>query len=306
MARDATSAPRANPRGRELGLSDGQLLRQFLARPDGSAEAAFSALIGRHGPLVHRVCRDVLRNPEDARDAAQAAFLVLARNAGSIRKPEALGPWLHGVALRVARRARSEAARRRAAERRKAEIMHDRTREPGPDPLGHAELHEEVDRLPEKYRRPIVLCYLHGRTQAEAAGALGWPLGTVQIRLHRGRDLPAVAADAAGRRRRGRVRPGDPLRDRRHARAGVGRDDGRAAVRFAAGKGTAGLVSPAVTGLAESTLTAMLIEPLKVVALTAIALVLVAAALIGTGVPRRSSATAMPGERPGRPLGRSP
>src|SRR6185437_9327608 len=83
--------------------SDEQLLRQFLARPGEAAEAAFAALIERHGAMVHRVCLDVLRGPEEAKDAAQAVFLVLASEAGSIRKPGSLGPWLHGVALRVAR-----------------------------------------------------------------------------------------------------------------------------------------------------------------------------------------------------------
>ncbi len=181
--------PGYRDRDRTEAWSDEQLLREFLSRTDESAEAAFAALIERHGPIVHRVCLDVLCDREAARDAAQAVFLVLARNAASIRKPESLGPWLHGVALRVARRARSEDARRRAAERRKAEIMHrDRTQDGGLDSLDHAEVHEEVDRLPEKYRKPIILCYMQGRTQVEAAEALGWPLGTVQIRLHRGRD----------------------------------------------------------------------------------------------------------------------
>ena len=204
---------------------------QFLSRSDESAEAAFATLIERHGPIVHRVCLDVLRDREEARDAAQAVFLVLARKAGSIRKPEALGPWLHGVALRLARRARTEEARRRAAERRKGEIMHRRqTPEVGLDPLGYAELHEEVDRLPEKYRRPIILCYLQGRTQVQAAEELGWPLGTVQVRLHRGRDRLRSRLTRRG------VGPmvmagfglaSIVLRDRRHARSGMDRGDSR-------------------------------------------------------------------------------
>ena len=154
-----------------------------------AAEAAFAALVDRHGPIVYRVCLDVLGSPHEAEDAAQAVFLVLARKARSIRKPDSLGPWLHGVALRVARHARREAARRRAAERNKAKIIRQReTAEPGPEPMDYAELHEEIDRLPDKYRRPIILCYMQGQTQAQAAQTLNWPLGTVQIRLHRGRE----------------------------------------------------------------------------------------------------------------------
>ena len=298
MAREATAAATPIPvtpeRGERVAWSDELLLRRFLHATDESAEAAFAALIERHGPIVHHVCFDVLRDREEARDAAQAVFLVLARKAGSIRKPEALGPWLHGVALRVARRARSGAVRRRAAERRKAEIMHQRpTPVVPPDSLGDAELHEEVDRLPEKYRQPIILCYLQGRTQAEAAEALGWPLGTVQIRLHRGRErlrsrltrrgAGALALTAAG------------LATSRSAMAGAaGREwteaTAHAAVRFAGGKGTVGLVSPVVARLAESTLSAMVWQPLKVVALTTIALLLPLAAFLSLAPSRRAAA----------------
>src|SRR5271168_2194308 len=159
MARAATTAPGAvcGPFNHEStrARTDEQLLQQFLARSDESAEAAFATLVERYSPIVHRVCLNVLGNSHEAQDAAQAVFLVLARRARSIRKPESLGPWLHGVAVRVARNARNEDARRRAAERRKAETMQrDRTPDVGLDTLDHAELHEEVDRLPEKYRKP--------------------------------------------------------------------------------------------------------------------------------------------------------
>jgi RNA polymerase sigma factor (sigma-70 family) len=296
MAREATAATEAIPMPRDRGetvvWSDEQLLRQFLSRTDESAEAAFATLIERHGPIVHRVCLDVLRDREGARDAAQAVFLVLARKAGSIRKPESLGPWLHGVALRLARRARSEEARRQAAERGKGEIMLRRqTPDVGPEPFGDAELHEEVERLPEKYRKPIILCYMQGRTQAEAAEELGWPLGTVQVRLHRGRDRlrsklmrrgvgPIVLA-GSGLVRSLSAKAGVPGRGWTDATA-------TAAVRFASGKGTAGLVAPAVTGLAESALAAMLWDPLKAVALLAIALLLGSGALSLTGLSKRA------------------
>src|SRR5262245_59077844 len=282
MARETTAATEAIPgpwdRDASVVWSDEQLLRQFLSRMEESAEAAFATLIERHGPIVHRVCLDVLQDREDARDVAQAVFLVLARKAGSIRKPEALGPWLHGVAFRLARRVRSEEASRRAAERRKGEIMRrQQTPEVAPDPLNYDEPHEEVDRLPEKYRRPIILCYMQGRTQGEAARELGWPLGTVQVRLHRGRDrlrsrlmrrgvgLTVLAGVSLARSLSATARV--PGRGWNEATAA-------AAVRFASGKGTAGLVAPVVTRLAESALAAMLCGPLKVVALLSIALLL--------------------------------
>ena len=177
MARAAPTAPgmwSTLPANREAAMvrTDEQLLQQFLAGSDEPAEAAFATLVERYGPIVHRVCLDVLGCSHEAQDAAQAVFLVLARKARSIRKPESLGPWLHGVAVRVARA--SDSAKRLAAERpnaRKAEIMHERdTAKSGPETMDHAELHDEIDRLPEKYRQPIILCYLQGQTQT-AGGA---------------------------------------------------------------------------------------------------------------------------------------
>ena len=149
------------------GLTDAQLLERFLAGHDELSEAAFSVLVERHGPALRRLCLDLLGDPHEAQDTAQAAFLVLARKARSIRKPGSLGPWLHGVAVRLARRARAEAARRREVEKRKAEIMARRyPLKAGPRSQSlYLELHEEIERLPEKYRSPIVLCYLQSHTQ---------------------------------------------------------------------------------------------------------------------------------------------
>jgi len=258
-------------------------LQQFLSPADDAPEAAFVALVDRHGPIVHRVCLDVLGSSHEAEDAAQAVFLVLARKARSIRKPDSLGPWLHGVALRVAWRARREAARRRVAERNKAKIMRQYdTAESGPEPMDYAELHDEIDRLPDKYRRPIILCYMQGQTQAQAARTLNWPLGTVQIRLHRGRER---LRSRLTRRGAGLFAvTNSELATSLSVPAGVlGRDwtetTARAAVRFAAGQGTAGLVAPPVTGLAESVLAAMLADSLKVFSLFAIAFFLAAAGL---------------------------
>ncbi len=233
MTRVAIAAPRGieTPGNHEpAGVrTDGALLQQFVSRVDPvAAEAAFTALVDRHGPIVYRVCLDVLGSPHEAEDAAQAVFLVLARKARSIRKPESLGPWLHGVALRVARHAQREAVRRRVAERNKATIMRQReTAELGSDPMDYAELHEEIDRLPDKYRRPIILCYMQGQTQAQAALTLNWPLGTVQIRLHRGRErLRSRLTRRARPDRPDKIRVGDFAHDpSRRTRARLDRDN---------------------------------------------------------------------------------
>jgi RNA polymerase sigma factor (sigma-70 family) len=258
--------------------TDEQLLQQFVSGSEESAEAAFATLVERYGPIVHRVCLNVLGNSHETQDAAQAVFLVLARKARSIRKPESLGPWLHGVAFRVAKRAKSAASRRQVAERRKAEMMHElESVESGQEPIDHAELHEEINRLPEKYRSPIILCYMQGLTQTQAARTLGWPLGTVQIRLHRGRDrlrsrltrrgAGLIALTSSDLTASLSLTPGMFEREWTEITA-------RAAVRFAAGKGTAGLVAPPVTGLAEMVLGAMLGDSLRLVALIAISLFL--------------------------------
>ena len=166
-------------------LGEGQLLERFAADRD---EAAFEALVSRHGPMVLGTCRRMLADPHDVDDAFQATFLVLARRAGSIRDADRLGPWLHGVARRVATRSRALSARRNARERLGGE---DRSVEL-PDASEALELREALDeelsRLPEKYRVPLVLCYLEGLTHDEAAEHLRWPVGTVRSRLAGGRD----------------------------------------------------------------------------------------------------------------------
>ena len=170
-------------------MGDGELLSRFQRR-DGLAESAFAALVDRHSRMVLRVCRDVLGDAHEAQDAAQATFLLLARRAGSIRKPEALPSWLHGTAYRVASRILRESIRRRKHERRSAEFspkapIEDASKE-GPDRTW-PEVHEELSRLPDRYREPIILCDLTGLTHEQAAGQLGCPLRTLQTRLYRGR-----------------------------------------------------------------------------------------------------------------------
>ena len=175
--------------GTVSGLSDAELVRRFTSSVGPAAEQAFEALLGRHGPMVLGVCRHILRRPQDVDDAFQATFLVLVRKARSIRVDESLGPWLYGVAYRTAIRARSKAARHHLEEMNDLEAA-------AADPAGGAfaweirpMLHEELNRLPEKYRSPIVLCHLEGKSHEEAARMLDWPVGTLSGRLSRGRQL---------------------------------------------------------------------------------------------------------------------
>jgi RNA polymerase sigma factor (sigma-70 family) len=168
------------------GLSEWQLLERYLQRQD---EVAFEALVARHGPMVLGVCRRMLVCQSDVDDAFQATFLVLVRRARELGPRDAIGPWLHGVAARVALRARCEAARRRRFE----PMRIDTAAVVPAHPPGEFELAETLDqelsRLPSKYRSPIVLCYLEGHTHEEAARVLKWPVGTVKGRLARARDL---------------------------------------------------------------------------------------------------------------------
>jgi RNA polymerase sigma factor (sigma-70 family) len=166
-------------------VPDGELLQRFAGQRE---EAAFTALVRRHGPMVLAVCRRVLHDAHAAEDAFQATFLVLARKAGSIRAGDSLGSWLYGVAYRVAARARVDAARR---QRREA---HTAARPPA-DPVAEvserdlcAAIDAELQRLPEPYRMPLLLCYLEGRTRDEAARALGCSLSTLKRRLDVGRE----------------------------------------------------------------------------------------------------------------------
>jgi RNA polymerase sigma factor (sigma-70 family) len=170
-------------------LTDGQLLERFGARGGEAAELAFAALVERHGPMVLRVCRHVLADPNDADDSFQATFLILVKKARSLWVQESLGPWLHRVAHRVATRARISAARLREHEKRAAGARPTLLRERGDRDELLSLLHEEIDRLPEPYRVPVVLCDLQGLTHERAARHLRWPLGTVKSRLARGREL---------------------------------------------------------------------------------------------------------------------
>jgi RNA polymerase sigma factor (sigma-70 family) len=167
-------------------LTDGQLLERFSTGPTEAAELAFAVVVERHGPVVLRVCRSVLPDPHDAQDAFQATFLVLVRKARGLWVRDSLGPWLHQVAYRTASCARLAAARRRRHERCAALASEEAYTEVADD-LGQV-LHEEIERLPERFRAPLILCDLEGRTHEQAARHLGWPVGTVKSRQARGRE----------------------------------------------------------------------------------------------------------------------
>jgi RNA polymerase sigma factor (sigma-70 family) len=175
-------------------MSDHGLLERYLTGDEAASGVAFQALVERHGPMVLGICRHILNEEHDAEDAFQATFLVLAQKGGSIRNRTVLAGWLHEVAHRIAVKARVSVVRRRSLERQAMAMS------PVPIALDQQDeeaawnelrpvLHDEVDRLPEKYRLPVILCYLEGKTNEEVAGLLRWPVGTVKGRLSRARDL---------------------------------------------------------------------------------------------------------------------
>jgi RNA polymerase sigma factor (sigma-70 family) len=171
--------------GGSAGLVDHELLGRFITSRD---EAAFESLVRRHGPMVLGVCRRVLSDQQDVEDAFQATFLVLVRKAGSVKKREQLGPWLYGVARRSAMQVRDAASKRFRERPLVEQPATDTGREQEMNEVG-AVLDEEVQRLPAKYRVPVILCYLQGLTFNQAALQLGWPAGTVSGRLARARSL---------------------------------------------------------------------------------------------------------------------
>jgi RNA polymerase sigma factor (sigma-70 family) len=175
--------------------TDQDLLDRFAGHHE---EAVFEALMERHGPMVLGVCRRVLCHEQDAEDVFQATFLVLARKAKSIRKQGSLGSWLYGVAYRLALKLRASAARRQARERQASQMIATQTL---PDSIWsdlNPILDEELHRLPEKYRAPLILCYLEGKTNVEAGRLLGWPAGSMSKRLARGRDILRTRLERRG------------------------------------------------------------------------------------------------------------
>jgi RNA polymerase sigma factor (sigma-70 family) len=179
---------RAAPPFNEAARTDEQLLESFVTCRD---EPAFAALVRRHGRMVFGTCRRILGNHDDADDAFQATFLVLVRRAASIRPRNRVAAWLHGVARRTALYARRARARRRVREKLVLNLPDPATDDPGPNNDLRPLLDAGLSRLPEKYRLPIVLCDLEGKSIQEAARQLAWPQGTLAGRLARGRKLLA-------------------------------------------------------------------------------------------------------------------
>jgi RNA polymerase sigma factor (sigma-70 family) len=266
---------------------DRELLERFAARRD---EAAFAALVERHGAMVLRVCRRVLANRQDAEDACQATFLILARRAGSIRKGQSLGCWLYAVARRAALRLRQEVARRQAREGPCLDPP-----QAGAEPSWRevlALLDEELQRLPDKYRAPLLLCYLEGKTYDEAGTELSLSPAAIRGRLERGRErlrarlvrrgvafpaalLVTALAEGAGRTA---VPPALVVQTVRAA-----------GVSAAGPAATAGVVSATVAALTEGVLKAMLLKKIKV----AVAVLLVAALVcLGVGALLQSAGAA--------------
>jgi RNA polymerase sigma factor (sigma-70 family) len=258
------------------GLSDGRLLGSFVERHD---EAAFEALVRRHGPMVLGVCRRILGSTHDAEDAFQATFLVLARKAASVSPRELVGNWLYGVAQRTALCARAAQRRRRSREKQVKAMPHPTTEPDAAWQELQALLDQELSRLPVLYWAPLVLCDLEGRSRKEVARHLGVPEGTLSSRLATARRL--LAARLA---RRGLALSGGALATVLATKAAAGVPPTlvvstvKAATAFAAGSAAAGVVSAKVVALAGGALKAMSMSKLT----TAILVVLVASAL-GTG-----------------------
>jgi RNA polymerase sigma factor (sigma-70 family) len=262
-------------------IADAQLLERFLTRRD---EAAFEALVRRHGPMVLGVCRRVLKNSHDAEDAFQATFLVLVRRAVSIGRRELLGNWLYGVAYRTALEAQAATTRRRRKERQVSETS--------PREVVEAEiwsdvrplLDRELSHLPDKYRVPVVLCDLEGTTRREAARQLGLPEGTLSGRLTTARRL------LAGRlARHGLQLSGGALATAltaNAASAGVPRLLVTATVKTATG-----VVSTPVAALTEGVMKALLFSRLKI----ATGVLLLSALAAGAGLLTHQT---LAGQRP--------
>ena len=265
--------------GDDGGMTDGQLLESFLATRD---EAAFDVLLQRHGRMVLGVCERILHNPHDVDDAFQATFLVLVRKAAALLSRQTVGDWLYGVAYNTALKARAAAGKRQVMERRAGEMS--KQGPPADDIWGEVKplLDRELNRLPDKYRRPIVLCDLEGKTRKAAAEQLGWPEGTVSGRLARARVLLAERLT-----RQGVVVSGGLLAlllCRNAAGAGLppalAAATAKAATLAAAGQAAAtGAISAKAAALTEGVLKGMALAKLKTAAA-----VLLAIGIVGSGV----------------------
>jgi RNA polymerase sigma factor (sigma-70 family) len=268
------------------GLSDGELLGRFL---DDRDESALGVLLHRHGPLVFGICRRTLRDPHQTEDAFQATFLLLARKARSIRNREAVGPWLVGVAAKVAARAKGDAIRRRTNEGRAAELASAWSSTDSPDREELAVLLQEVDRLRRPLREAVVLCHLQGLTYVSAADALGVSEGSIRGRLARARE---ILRDRLGHLGLARDASALALLAPRMLEAAPARliePTIRASMAVAAGRAVPGFVPGSAITLMEGALKAMWIAKLKTTIIVASAI-----GLIGLGATVRVQARQKP------------
>jgi RNA polymerase sigma factor (sigma-70 family) len=276
------------------GMSDGELLERFIA---GRDEAAFAALVRRHGPMVLGVCQRIAANTHDAEDAFQATFLVLVRKADTVRPREMVGNWLYGVAYRTALEGRGKSARRKAREKQVTNMPEPEVR---PEELWQElrpVLDQELSRLPDKYRVPLVLCELEGRPRKEAARQLNVPEGTLSSRLATARKM------LAGRlRRRGLAVAAGPLAVALSQNGAVAcvpvplvASTVEAAALLAAGETAAGVVSAHVATLTESVVKALLLTKLKA---TAVALLVISGVALGGGALVQGSLADTEADRP--------
>ena len=283
--------------GTVAGLTDAQLLERFASRRGEAAETAFAALVSRHGPMVRRACRSLVADPNDADDVFQATFLVLARKARTIRRPELLGNWLYGTAHHAAQTFKKRAARRRKHKAREA-AMASAGMSTDPSWLEQQVIrreedlfvHEEVARLPQACRAAVVLCDLEGRPQAEVAHLLRCSDRTLRRRLDRARELLRIrlAPWVYHRRPACSPRSSTPSRPRRLFHKSSLDATARAATRFAAGPSAVDTLSASTMILTQEVLRSMLIHKLKLAALT---LLFLGAVATSAGVAARSLAS---------------
>jgi RNA polymerase sigma factor (sigma-70 family) len=244
-------------------LPDRELLTRFVMKDDAAvAEAAFSSLVSRHGPMVLGVCRRMIGDAHLADDAFQAVFLILARKARSVRVDDSLGRWLYGVSVRVASRARAMAATERVRLRKLDGI--DKAGAPDQSTAGErddlrAVIDEEIARLPVRYRVPVVLCYLEGMTGEQAARKLRCPVGTLESRLHRARERLRTSLTRRGLAPTAGVVGGlAAATARADVPHGLAVGTAAAVARLTAGGTLAGVVSAAVATLVTETIRSML------------------------------------------------
>ncbi len=248
--------------------------------------------------MVLRVCNQALKDPHAAEDAFQATFLVLASQSGSIRKHDSLGSWLFGVACRAAARIRMTEARRQRYERRGSNVQAIGNTDSLDSSEHWPELHAEIARLPEKYRNPIVLCYFEGLTHEQAAGQLGWPVGTVKTRLARARQRLRL------RLKRGDWGAGPWIPTESLAPSDISDvprllldSTSREAVGFVSGAGGGGFTSSGVLAITHGVLRAMLIHKLKLatIALLGVITLGLGAIVLARQAPRGRQADDRPG-----------